>query len=439
MGHHSLSWRLSWGLGSAIVAIGLLAGTLSFLRALDDANEILDSGLQQTASLIRNGQVALPTVAAQLKGTEPDNDVIVIRMSADRARDHMGIAAAFPTALPDGFRNITWQGKEWRVLVDSVGERERVAIAQQSEVRDEIARGNAFFTVVPLLVLLPALIVLARVLVRRTLAPVTRLAHHIDGNPMLNAANLPSVEVPSEVQPFVHSIQRLLADLSAALAHQQRFVANAAHELRTPIAALKLQASNVESVLRDPQVRERLAVLQTGIERIQHLLEQLLSMARSQAGTSGPPHPVDLAEGVVSALAELMPAAEQKKVDLGLDRCDPGVFVCATPIDIATLVRNVAGNAIKYCGSGAVVSLSVFAEGSDAVLRVEDDGPGISDEHLQHVFEPFYRALGTGQSGSGLGLSIVAAISERLGGRISLSPGATGRGVRFEYRQALCS
>jgi signal transduction histidine kinase len=427
------------GLGSAIILIGLLAGTLSFLRALEDANEILDSGLHQTASLIRNGQVALPPVAAQLHGTEPDNDMFVVRMSADLQHDPLGIASSFPTSLPAGLQNVNWDGKQWRVLVENVGDGERVAIAQQSEVRDEIARSNAFWTIVPLLVLLPVLILLGRELVRRTLAPVSRLAQHIDSNPMLNAANLPSVAVPSEVQPFVHSIERLLADLSAALSNQQRFVANAAHELRTPIAALRLQADNVESVLRDPLARERLATLEAGIERIQQLLEQLLSMARSQAGASGPLVPVDLAEGVMVVLAELMPAATQKSVDLGIDRCEHGIRVHATPIDIATLVRNVAGNAIKHCGSGAVISLSVFSEGADAVLRVEDDGPGIGDEHLEHVFEPFYRAQGSGQSGSGLGLSIVAAIGERLGGRISLGSGPTGRGVRFEYRQPLCA
>jgi signal transduction histidine kinase len=282
-------------------------------------------------------------------------------------------------------------------------------------------------------------VLVVREVVRRTLSPVLRLARHVDSNPTSLAAHLPDVDVPREVQPFVRSIQRLLDDLTHALAQQQRFVANAAHELRSPVAALQLQAANVEHVVREPMARERLADLQLGIQRVQRLLEQLLSMARSQAVPVEGYAPVDLSQTAREVLAELLPAAEQQGIDLGADRCDPGVCVRATALDMATLLRNVLGNAIKYSGPGAVVTLSVLQEGGEAVVVVEDDGPGIAPGDLEHVFEPFYRAPGTGQPGSGLGLAIVAAIGQRLGARVSLGPRAAGHGLRFEYRQPHCA
>lgn len=432
---HSLQWRLSLGLAAAIAATCLVTGTLSFLWAMHDANEILDSALQQTASLVLSGQITLPPVAAQLPGTEPDNDVLIVRLDVNRPRAPSTPPMSLPDGLGDSLQTIAWNGREWRVLVVATPDGQRFAIAQQTEMREEVAKHSALRTVLPLLGLLPLLVLLVREVVRRMLAPVSRLARHIDSNPTAHAAHLPDVAVPREVQPFVHSIKRLLADLTNALAQQQRFVANAAHELRSPIAALHLQATNVEHVVHDPAARERLADLQQGIQRVERLLEQLLSMARSQAGPPSRYQSVDLSHVVKEVLAELLPAAEEKGIDLGAERCDEGVCVLATELDIATMLRNVVGNAVKYCGPGAVVTLSVHCDGADAVVAVEDDGPGIADEHLAQVFEPFYRGLGTGQPGSGLGLSIVAAIGQRLGARVALVAGTCGRGLRFEYRQ----
>lgn len=434
LAHNSLQWRLSAGLFVVIVATSAVAGGLSFFWALHDANEILDGTLQETTSLIASGQISVPPVAAELPGTEPDNQVLVVRLPA-AASGPAGEGANPLARLPDGLQTVEWQGTTWRVLVSRSPRGDRVAVAQQTEVRDEIALHSAWRTLIPLLLLVPLLILLVREVIRRTLAPVARLAQHVDSHPIGHAANLPEVGVPLEVQPFVHSVRRLLGELTAALEHQQRFVANAAHELRSPMAALQLQAGNVANAQLDDEARRRLRHLQLGIARMEHLLEQLLSMARSQAAAAGDLDAVNLADSAKEVLAEFVPAAAVKGIDLGMQRCERAVCVAATPIDIATLLRNVVGNAVKYCPEGAVVSLSVYAEGPDAVLAVEDDGPGIAEEDLQRVFEPFYRAAAADEPGSGLGLSIVAAIARRLGGRISLAAGAGGQGTRFEYRQ----
>jgi two-component system OmpR family sensor kinase len=432
----SLQWRLYAGLFAVIAVTGLVAGGLSFLWALRDANEILDGALEQTANLFTSGQVALPSVTAQFPGTEPDNDVLVMRLPP-RAATRAPPPGALPPTLRDGLQTIDWEGKGWRVLVTAMGGGERLAVAQQTQVRDEIAFHSALRTGLPLLALVPLLFVLVREVVRRTLKPVSRLAHHVDSNPMAHAASLPDLDVPAEVQPFVRSIKRLLGELTAALTKQQAFVANAAHELRSPIAALRLQAANLDSVVQDGEARERLSRLQDGIVRIHALLDQLLSMARSQTGSAGPLQPVELGLAARAVFEELMPLAAAKNIDLGMACCEPGVCVDATPLDIATVLRNAVGNALTYGPAGGVVDVSVCREGGQAVLRVDDEGPGIPEEELRHVFEPFYRVPGTGQTGSGLGLAIVTAIARRLGAQVTLAARDGGQGVRFEYRQPL--
>jgi two-component system OmpR family sensor kinase len=431
---NSLQWRLSVGLFAVILLTGGVAGGLSFVWALHDANEILDGTLQDSAGLIANGRMAVPDGVSQLPGSEPDNDVLVVPLARSAAVAHPGIQELL-SRLPDGLQNFQWQGRSWRVLIGRTPAGDRVAVAHLCLLRDEIAQHSAVRTLIPVLLLIPLLILLVRGVVRRTLAPVSRLARHVETNAMDLAANLPDVEVPLELRPFVHAIKGLLGELTAALAHQQRFVANAAHELRSPVAALQLQAANIEHVIHDDAARLRLQQLQAGILRMQHLLEQLLSMARSQAVAAVELAPVRVAEVAKEVLAEFVAAAQDKGLDLGMERCDGNLCVQATRLDLLTMLRNVVENAVKASPPGAVVTISVYADGEDAVACVEDGGPGIPESQLQSVFEPFYRAPGAGTTGTGLGLSIVAAIAKRLDARVALASGPGGRGLRFEYRQ----
>ncbi|HKB54735.1 MAG TPA: ATP-binding protein, partial [Ramlibacter sp.] len=310
------------------------------------------------------------------------------------------------------------------------------AVAQRTEVRDEIAQHSAIRTLTPLLLLIPLLMFLVRQVVRRTLDPVASLARHMDSNAIGPAARLPEVDVPLEIEPFVQSIRRLLQELAETLEQQQRFVANAAHELRSPVAALQLQAANMERVVFGEDALARLEQLQLGIQRMQHLLEQLLSMARSQA-EHAQPGPVRLAEVAREVLAACVPTAQAKAIDLGMDRCDEALRVAGTPVDLTTLLRNAVDNAIKYSPRECAVTVCAYRDGTHAVLSVEDEGPGMTAAHLQRAFEPFYRAPGARDSGSGLGLAIVAAIAKRLGGQATLRPRQQASGMRFEYRQPI--
>jgi two-component system, OmpR family, sensor kinase len=431
----SLQWRLIVGLVAAILLTGAVAGAASFVWALHDANEILDGSLQDTADMIATGQMAIPRQPAHLAGSEPENDLLVLPLGGPGVGPPAGMATVI-SGLPPGLHTLSWQGYRWRVLVTSAGSA-RIAVAQRTQERDEIAQHSAIRTLVPLLLLIPVLVLLVREVVRRTLRPVAALARYVDSNPMVAAARLPQADVPVEIAPFLDSIQRLLEELTEALEQQRRFVANAAHELRSPMAALHLQAVNLAPVVSE-EGRERLEQLRSGMDRMRRLLEQLLAMARSEVDNGGLSS-VSMGQVAREVIAELVLSAEAKGVDLGMDRDEQEAHVRGTDLLLHTLIRNAVENAVKYSAPESMVTVSVYREGSNAVVTIEDCGPGVHASHAEHVFEPFYRVPGTSEPGSGLGLAIVAAIAKRLGGRATLRPRDAGLGMCFEYRQALAA
>lgn len=430
----SIESRLLLGIVAAIAASGLVTCTLTFAWALQDANEVADGALKETTSLLRSGRVTLPPTPSVLPGTEHDNDVLVWQLPQPGPvpRDVPLRDVAAPC-----LQTVTWRGERWRVLATPDNPGGWLMAAQRMEVRDEIARNSAVRSVLPLLVLLPLLALLARAVIKGALAPVRRLASHVDGRPLALAAQLPELEVPAEVHPFVGSIRRLVHELSQALEQQQRFVANAAHELRTPVAALSLQAANLGNVLADPAARDRMHELSQGIARLQALLEQLMSMARAQLHRRSTPQRVRLDELAREMLAEFVPPAAERGIDIGVDTLAGDAVVLADRFDLELLLRNVIGNALKFCPPGSEVTLDLAVDAAEAVLTVSDDGPGIAADDLPFAFEPFYRAPGVDAPGSGLGLAIVATLAQRLQARVSLRANPAGRGMVFEYRQPL--
>ena len=196
--------------------------------------------------------------------------------------------------------------------------------------------------------------------------------------------------LPSELLPFVESINRLLERIRAMLDQQRRFVADAAHELRTPITALSLQAENLERAGSGAPAPERLAALKGGIERTAHLLEQLLALARSEAGAEPDGAILSLDAVAKEVVAELLPLAQSRRIDLGFGRLE-AVEVLARPIELRALVRNLVDNALRHGREGGRVDVDVWRDVDFAVLRIDDDGPGIPEADLARVFDPFVR------------------------------------------------
>jgi two-component system OmpR family sensor kinase len=320
-----------------------------------------------------------------------------------------------------------------RVFMRELPGGERIVVAQATDLRDEIALDSALFTLVPLLLVLPVLILLTTGIIRGELARVRQLADTLDRQSPERPQPLSETKVPDEVGAFVHAINRLFARINHLMGEQRRFIADAAHELRSPLTALSIQAENLEKAPTVQAMRERIVPLRAGIERARRLSEQLLSFARTQVGTRDAAE-VDVSRLARELLAEYVPYAEQRDIDMGLE-ATAGVVVSASPETLRLVLKNALDNAVNYTGEQGQITIRLAVEGEDAVIEVVDTGPGIPPEERARVFEPFYRMEGATGVGSGLGLAIAQDAATRLGGTVSLHDRPFGPGLVFRYRQ----
>jgi len=413
---HSIQVRLAWGLSMAIVLVALVAGAFSFDAAFKEANELQDDILRQAAALVQHQPASAWSRMAvhDAHGHDTDSDLVVQALAGSE-----GGGLPLPAALADGLHTVRVDGDTYRTFVKTLGNGQRLAVSQDTEMRDEIAQGSALRTILPLLILVPVLLLVVTYLVRKMLRPVTLLSAQIDARSEQDVQPLAAANLPSEMRPFVRAINRLLSRVGTAMDEQRRFVADAAHELRSPLTALSLQAERLGAAPLSPEAAQRLATLRQGIERGRHLLEQLLSLARVQSADGLPAQAVSVRTVYRRVLEDLMPLAEARGVDIGMaDGAD--VQILAHEVDVYTLVRNLLDNAIRYTPEGGRVDLAVSQDGPHAILEVEDSGVGIPVAERQRVLDPFYRVLGSEQIGSGLGLSIASTVAQRLGGRLEL-------------------
>jgi signal transduction histidine kinase len=285
------------------------------------------------------------------------------------------------------------------------------------------------------LLLAPILMAVVSVAVRQSVKPVSDLADAVDRRDEARLDRLPEQAVPEEISPFIASINRMLDRLQCAIIQKQRFVADAAHELRTPVTGLSLLAENLSRATTMEEVQQRMLPLQNGLERMQTLVTQLLDLARLQGETRSEVTIVDLQHLVQGVIAELYPLAEKKSIDLGMPR-NESLQVIDLSGSLRILLRNAVDNAIRYTPDGGRVDVSVFSEQGHAVVIVEDTGTGIPEAELHEVLEPFYRVGVSTEPGNGLGLAISQEIAGRLGGKITLSNQPDG-GLCFRYIQKL--
>lgn len=283
----SLQFQLSAWLSGAVILLALGAGGYSFWSSFQETNELQDDQLRQVAALISRHNVHVDGFAedAQDPTLEPDLHIVVQVLApapTTGAAVHPA-ALLLPNNLPDGLQKVRVADESWRLLVRSLRSGQRVAVGQQTAARDEIARDSALRTVLPLLVLVPALALLVSLVVRHRLKPVARLSFVLDQRNEFDLAPLPQMQVPAEIRPFITSISRLLLRLEQSLAAQRRFVADAAHELRSPLTALSLQVEALDGAGLPPQVQAQVTRLRLGMHRARVLIDQLLTLARSPA------------------------------------------------------------------------------------------------------------------------------------------------------------
>lgn len=430
--NESVQLKLSFMLSLSILVVAMVAGIFSFASALDEAHELQDDLLRQIAQLVDRQHLSLAPQPAAMPQNESTEDA---RVTVQRLGAPSGTPAAqgeqelpIPATLADGLHTVELGGESFRVMIRTGASGERFAVSQEADFRNEIARDGALRTVMPFLILVPVLLLIVGDLIRKMFRPIAALSREVDLREEQALHPVQDHHLPVEVRPFAVAINRLLERVAQAMASQRRFLADAAHELRSPLTALSLQAERLAGADMSDVARERLAVLRQGIERGRSLVDQLLALAKAQAPTTPPPVPVSAQHVFRRVLEDLMPLAEAKHIDIGVEGAQD-VEIWASELDLFLMVRNLVDNAIRYTPEQGRVDLSIKASGGFAELRIADNGPGISLANRARVFDAFYRALGNPHQGSGLGLSIVQTIVNRIGAQIRLD---------FSDRQKQC-
>lgn len=422
--NESVQLKLSFTLSLAILVVAIVAGVFSFLSAFDEAHELQDDVLRQVAQLMDRQRLSpgAPATDSRPKDADEESRVIVQHLgetNPSAASVEAGGPLSLPTTLADGLHTLEAGGETFRVLVKTTAAGERIAVAQEAGFRNEIARDGALRAVMPFLLLVPVLLLIVADLVRKLFQPIAVLSREIDQRAEQELHPVEDRNLPVEVRPFVVAINRLLARVGQSMESQRRFVADAAHELRSPLTALSLQAERLADAEMSGLARERLTVLRQGIERGRSLLDQLLTLAKAQSAADLPQSPVSIQGVYRRVLEDLMPLAEVKHIDIGVEGTQDAE-VLASELDMIALIKNLVDNAIRYTPDGGRVDLSVGVSEGKAELRIQDSGPGIPLAERDRVFDPFYRTLGSEQIGSGLGLSIVQTIANRIGAEIRL-------------------
>jgi two-component system sensor histidine kinase QseC len=444
--------RLLATLLAAVLVAGLVTGWAGYRRAMHEADEMFDAQLAQNAQLL----LALTAGAHDDDEVELDGHawhpyqrkfLFQVWETGEEGDDGRGAprlalhSAGAPRAWPEGaadrgFSMAEVAGRPWRFFA-LAGEgdddhRRIVLAAQELSIREELARQVALSNLMPYLLGLPLLALALVLLARQGLVPLRRLADSVQARAPEHLDPLPEADLPDELRPLAGSMNRLFERMARTLARERRFTSDAAHELRTPLAALRAQLQVAE---RTPDAAERgqaIAKALHGADRMTHLVAQLLALARLEGGAVEPPSaPVDLAALLAEQLAEFAGPAERRGVTVE-GEVAAAVRVPGNPELLRALIRNLLDNALRYGAEGGRLAASLTASEGAAVLRVADAGPGLTPAERAELGRPFRRLRPEAAEGAGLGLSIVGRIAELHQARLSYGEGLDGRGLGVE-------
>lgn len=306
-----------------------------------------------------------------------------------------------------------------------------IQVAETLVKRDSITRDALLGIVVMQLGILAFAALLVWLGVRRGLAPLDALQVEIASRSHVDLSPVPESDAPIEVRPLLHSINDLLLRLKANIDAQQRFIADAAHQLRTPLAGIKTQAEFALRQSAPEQIQHALRQLSVSAERASRLANQLLTLARAEPGALSEQHfqRLNLTQLTKDATTGWVPEALKKQIDLGYEGSEQEVMVRGDPLLLREMINNLLDNAIRYCPEGAQVTTRVSGEGQPTLV-VEDNGPGIPVEERERVFQRFYRAVASDVTGSGLGLAIVGDAAKAHGASVRLESLDGARGTR---------
>ena len=407
----SLQVKISLALICMLLPLSILAGIFSYYDTYHETQEVQDDLLRQVANYLD------PSDADDEKHSLDNDNKISVQFP-----NTPNPIVSLPEQISDGLHTIQADDDDdyYRVYTRNT-KQGRIAVMQESDYREELAEMAAVQSILPMLLALPLIILLTVWITHSAMRSVKTLSNDLEQCQINDLSPMDTQNIPSEIQGFVVAINNLLQRTDENVRQQQRFIADAAHELRSPMTALSLQAERLNNMQLSAEAREQSALLQQSIQRNRHLLEQLLSLARAQAPeTQRPKTLISLQNQFRRVLQELMPLALAKGQDIGV-AVENDCQIHADDTEIYTLIKTFADNAIRYTPKGGRIDLGFDETAEYLNIWVEDDGPGIPPSERQRVIDPFYRILGTEQQGTGLGLSIADTIVKRHQGRLKLA------------------
>jgi two-component system sensor histidine kinase QseC len=419
---------------AAAVALWVAVAWMTWQETRHELDELLDAHLAQSAALL---------VAQQLP--EPDDDDTVdapvlhryaprvafqvfheARLVLRSANAPLQPLAPLAQVHAGGFRTVRSDGASWRVFATRAGQADTlVLVAEEMRARSSILAAILENTLGPLVLGLPALVLALWWSIRRALRPMDAVGRMLAGRRPDDFTPVDAASAPAEMRPMLEALNQLFGRIAALLASERRFIADAAHEMRTPLAAIRAQAQ--VAVMEDDPLRRRHALQATlaGCDRASRLAEQLLALSRVEAIAGLETQPLDLAAVARDVLTELAGAALAKDQQLSLDAPAP-CPVLGNAALVAVLVRNLVDNAIRYAPAGAAVEASVRCDGASVELAVDNGGPPVAEADLARLGQRFFRVLGSDADGTGLGLSIVGRIAELHGAVLRFEPSRLG-------------
>lgn len=477
----SLQGRLLAGVLGAVVLVWGATAAFTWSDVQHELDELLDGHLAQAAALLVVQQASAgdddrrldapqlhryaPRVVFQVwhdgvltmrSANAPGAPMVTIDPKATRRgkltqddddeHDASHRSRAAPSAFGLGFHDVQLAGTAWRVFVAQGAERDvQVFVGEQAASRHDILRAVLRGTLWPLAMALPLLALLIWWAVRQATAPLRSLGKTLAARDAQALGPVTLPDAPAEMAPMLDALNQLFGRIRTMVEAERRFTADAAHELRTPIAAIRTQAQVALAERDDAERAHALRATLAGCDRATRLVEQLLMLSRLEAGEtapngtpSAPAAPVDLGALAQRVAAEMAPRAIERRQTLGLD-ASPGCTVAGNPTLLAVLLRNLIDNALRYSPDGAEVRLAVSSTGAQVRLQVDDSGPGLADADLQRLGERFFRVLGSGQEGSGLGWSIVRRIAAAQGAVVEVARSAALGGLAVGVRWPLAA
>jgi two-component system sensor histidine kinase TctE len=401
---------------TAITSVSMPASTRDVLRA-DEADAVYFQVLGARGEFVA-GERDLPLppegekpVVGELRFRDADLELVTLRVAYTWVR--LGPADAKP------------------VLVQ---------VAETRDKRATLAADIMKGAVLPQFLTIPLAILMVWFALERSLRPVRRLEQRIKEREVGDLSPIDETAAPQELAPMVKSVNTLMSRMSQSLISQRRFLADAAHQLKTPLAGLRMQA---ELALKEgtdaSELKQSLRQISHSSVRATHTVNQLLALARVEGVASLTMHPVNLVSAVAEAVAESLPQALDKRIDLGYEGPSAGevsVRLRGNPTLVKEMVRNLIDNAVAYTPEGGIVTARLWVDpfSQTQIIQVEDNGPGIPVAERELVIQPFYRPLGNAVDGSGLGLAIVVEIAKQHGGKLTIEdakPGAEPPGTHM--------